>query len=68
MLVKKLVGYFFSPLGFAIGFLSPLIAQVLNVINFWTGINNLYLGLFVAVLLGLMAQIRGSWVWVKPDD
>lgn len=66
MNIKKLIGYLFSPLAFAIGFLSPLIAQVLDAVQYSAGIDNLYIGFAVGVSLGLMAQIRGSWVWVKP--
>jgi hypothetical protein len=36
--------------------------------NYSAGINNLYIGLVVGISLGLMAQIRGSWVWVKPNE
>lgn len=68
MYLKKLIGYLFSPLAFSIGFLSPLIAQVLNAANYSAGINNLYIGLVVGLSLGVMAQIRGSWVWVKPNE
>lgn len=66
MMFKKLIGYLFSPLAFAIGFLSPLIAQTLDALQYSVGINNLYIGLAIGISLGLMAQIRGSWVWVKP--
>jgi hypothetical protein len=31
-----------------------------------TGLENIYVGLLAAGCLGLMAQFRGSWVWVKP--
>ncbi len=27
----------------------------------------LYWGLLIGGLLGLMAQVRGSWLWVKPS-
>ena len=68
MLLKKLIGYLFSPLAFGIGFLAPLSAQVLNALNGSTDINNVYIGLAIGLSLGLMAQVRGSWVWVKPHE
>jgi hypothetical protein len=68
MNVKKFIAYLFSPLAFAIGFLSPLIAQILSAVNDFAGINNLYIGLIIGISLGVMAQVRGSWIWVKPCD
>jgi hypothetical protein len=63
----KFLVYLFSPLVFGVGFLAPLIAQLLTAVSFSiNGIDNIYLGLFIGCLLGLIAQIRGSWVWVKP--
>jgi hypothetical protein len=65
MKFRKLIGYIFSPLTFGIGFLSPLIGQILTAVGYANGIDNIYLGLGIGVSLGLLAQIRGSWVWVK---
>ena len=66
MFFKKLIGLLFSPIVFGIGFVAPLVAQILNRLDVTMGIENLYVGLIVGLLLGLMAQLRGSWVWVKP--
>ena len=62
----KFIRYLFTPLVFGLGFFAPLIAQVLDAAGFDFGINNLVIGLVVGGGLGLMAQLRGSWVWVKP--
>ena len=62
-----LLRYLFSPLLFGLGFLAPLIAQSLTLADIsFAGIENLYLGLLIGGLWGLMAQLRGSWIWVKP--
>jgi len=65
-LFKKLIGFVFSPTVFGLGFLAPLVAQILTRLDVSMGIENLYVGLFVGLALGLMAQFRGSWIWVKP--
>lgn len=65
-LFKKLIGFVFSPVVFGLGFLAPLVAQTLTRLDVSMGIENLYVGLFVGLALGLMAQFRGSWIWVKP--
>ena len=63
----KYIRYLFYPLAFGLGFFAPLIAQILDATGFdLAGINNLFIGLVVGGLWGLMAQLRGSWVWVKP--
>ncbi len=65
--MKKLVGVLFSPFVFSLGFLSPLIAELLNLAEISVfGIETIYIGLLVGGLLGLVAQRRGSWIWVKP--
>jgi hypothetical protein len=63
---KKLIGVLFSPLVFGIGFVAPLAAQILTGLGYSAGIDNVYIGLAIGGSLGLMAQVRGSWVWVKP--
>jgi hypothetical protein len=67
MVMKKLVGVLFSPFVFSLGFLAPLIAELLNLAEISVfGIETIYIGLLVGGLLGLVAQRRGSWIWVKP--
>lgn len=63
---KKLIGILFSPLLFGVGFVAPLSAQILTAVGYSAGVDNIYIGLAIGGSLGLMAQVRGSWVWVKP--
>jgi hypothetical protein len=54
----------FSPMVFAIGFLVPLFSQSLTALGVQIdGVPNLVLGGSVAVLLGILAQVRGGWLW-----
>lgn len=62
----KLLEYILSPIVFGIGFLSPLIAQVLLATNMVSEQTLAYgFGLGVGVVLGLIAQFRGSWIWAR---
>ena len=55
-----------SPMAFAIGFLWPLFTQSIIDLEWlpvgWTAVA---VGAAVAISFGLMAQLRGSWVWVR---
>lgn len=54
----------FGPLVFAFGFLMPLIAQTIERIE-WVppyDLSPLAFGGIVAAVLGLTAQIRGTWI------
>lgn len=63
----KLIKYLFSPLVFGFGFLAPLIAQMLTALDVsLLGTTNLVVGVVIGGLLGLIAQFRGSWIWIKP--
>ena len=56
--------FYLGPLLFAFGFLAPLIAQVIKAMA-WTppfGLTPLMTGLIIGGTLGLIAQIRGTWV------
>lgn len=56
--------FFFGPLLFGIGFLTPLSAQIIQSIG-WTppfGLSPLIAGLLIGGGLGLIAQIRGRWI------
>ena len=63
----KLFGLLFSPLVFGLAFLAPLLAQSITALVLPTaGINPLWIGFIVGGALGLSAQLRGSWFWIKP--
>ena len=62
----QLIQVFFSPIGFAIGFLTPLVAQGLIYFDIAENWKIAYaIGLIVASFFGLIAQTRGSWIWLK---
>ena len=64
--MRLFIGILLSPIAFAIGFLWPLITQsaiALDIVA--AGTDALILGAVVAIPLGLLAQFRGSWVWIK---
>ena len=53
-----------GPLLFGFGFMAPLISQVIQAMS-WTppfGLTPLMTGLIVGGTLGLIAQIRGTWI------
>ena len=62
VIVKRV--FYFGPLIFAIGFLTPLIAQTLTRLDIQPplGMTPLAAGFLVAGALGLIAQIRGRWL------
>ncbi|MFK7914004.1 MAG: hypothetical protein AB8B93_08825 [Pseudomonadales bacterium] len=63
MIIIKLL---FSPLLFGIAFLGPLIAQTLIATNpALSSDSALYIGLACGLALGTVAQVRGSWIWIK---
>ena len=64
--MQKLIRSIFTPVAFGLGFLAPLIAQTLTALEFSSDVPNLVVGLIIGLSLGIMAQLRGSWVWVKP--
>ncbi|MBO6555034.1 MAG: hypothetical protein JJ934_01570 [Pseudomonadales bacterium] len=64
--MEKLITLIFSPIAFAIGFLTPLIAQVCLAMAWIDHPPIAYsLGFIIAIGFGLMAQFRGSWLWLK---
>jgi len=53
---------------FGLGFIGPLSAEIIAALAVPLPIGTpLYWGLLIGGLLGLMAQVRGSWIWVKPS-
>ena len=64
--VRQSIGAFLSPLAFALGFLMPLIAQTMLATELLTEAWMAYAtGFTIAITLGAIAQIRGSWIWLK---
>ena len=56
----------FSPIGFAVGFLTPLLGQGLTHFNVIERCELAYaIGFVIALSLGLIAQLRGSWIWLR---
>ena len=56
----------FMPITWAVGFLLPLFAQSILALDLTESLAAAYLaGALVAVPWGVMAQLRGSWIWVK---
>ena len=65
--IMKIIGVLFSPITFGIGLLAPLIAQIMAFVGLSVvGVPDIWVGLFIGAQLGLIAQLRGSWVWIKP--
>lgn len=64
--MQSMIRFILSPLAFALGLLWPLITQGLIAAEImppgWTAIA---VGAAVAVPLGVMAQVRGSWLWIR---
>lgn len=54
----------FMPLIFGIGFLGPLIAQIIQMLGWPTplGLSSLTLGLVIGTAWGAFAQFRGRWI------
>lgn len=68
-MLKKLIELIFKygAFIFGLGFMAPLIAQVIVRLGLELpmGLNPLLLGLVLGGGLGLIAQVRGSWIWQK---
>ncbi|MEO0467040.1 MAG: hypothetical protein AAF216_10910 [Pseudomonadota bacterium] len=61
-LVKSI--FMVGPLLFGLGFLAPLMAQILRAVDVtlpW-GLTPLAVGLFLGCAYGLVAQFRGRWI------
>ncbi|MFP6802502.1 MAG: hypothetical protein VCA12_05100 [Pseudomonadales bacterium] len=65
----KLIELFLSPIAFSIGFLAPLLAQVMLAMNTQLSTPVAYgTGLAISISFGIVAQSRGSWLWVKDQE
>ena len=55
-----------SPMAFTIGFLWPLLIQSLIVLTDLTvGWQPMILAAVIVLPFGVMAELRGSWIWIK---
>ena len=64
--MKIIIGILFSPMAFALGFLWPLATQLTISLQLAApGSSAIIVGAVVAGTLGLLAQLRGSWLWIK---
>ena len=64
--MQRLLKIFFSPLVFALGFLWPLCAQIIIAADWVSAPATAYaIGAAIAIGWGLLAQLRGSWIWIK---
>lgn len=64
--MEQVLKIFFSPITFAICFLWPLATQVLTATAVLSGgWQAILAGAVIAIPFVLMAQFRGSWLWIK---
>jgi len=64
--VETLIKVLLSPMAFAVGFLMPFLAQTMIALGFMSNGWQVYaVSALLAMTFGLMAQLRGSWIWVK---
>ena len=62
----KAIKILFMPITWAVGFLFPLFAQSLLAVGFTDSTMTAYVvGAVLALGWGVMAQLRGSWIWVR---
>ena len=65
-LSKLFFSVLLSPLAFAIGFLWPLATQIAIGMEWFTpGWQAILCGAAIALPFGLLAQFRGSWLWIR---
>ena len=64
--MQQVIKILFSPLAFAVGFLWPLFTQVIIAAG-WLPAGSVAIGTGAAIAIGwgLLAQLRGSWIWIK---
>ena len=64
--VETLIKALLSQMAFAVGFLMPFLAQTMIALGFMSNGWQVYaVSALLAMTFGLMAQLRGSWIWVK---
>ena len=63
----RLIAWVFSPTLFGLAFLGPLLSQSAIALDIAPDtITTLVVSLLVGTGWGLLAQRRGSWIWIKP--
>ena len=64
--MERAISLLLSPMAFAIGFLWPLATQVLIAAGYMAQDWRAYVaGAAIALFFGVMAHLRGSWIWIK---
>lgn len=62
----KLIKLLFLPITWAVGFLLPLFAQSILALELTESVLTAYTtAAVIALAWGVMAQLRGSWIWLK---
>ncbi|OAO05131.1 hypothetical protein A8B75_04860 [Sphingomonadales bacterium EhC05] len=58
----------FMPVIFGFAFFGPLLGQIMGICGWVSplGLSPLSLGLVIGGSWGILAQIRGSWIWFRP--
>ena len=64
--VVALIKILFAPITFGLLFLGPLLGELFALLGLFADAS-LRMGIAIGIggCLGIMAQIRGSWVWLK---
>ena len=63
----KFISWIFSPAFFGVAFLGPLLGQSMVAVGLMSNdYLTMGLGLLLGAAWGLMAQLRGSWIWIRP--
>lgn len=64
--MQQVIKFLFSPVAFALGFLWPLFTQIFIATDLLqAGGLAIGIGAVVALSWGVMAQLRGSWIWIR---
>ncbi len=64
--MQQIIKFLFSPIAFALGFLWPLMTQVMIAAELVApGLLAIAVGAAIAIPWGIVAQVRGSWIWIR---
>lgn len=65
--MQVVLKFLLSPIAFALGFVWPLLTQSLLHSGWIVDTTQaLIIGGVIAITFGIVAQLRGSWIWIKP--